>query len=184
MSRLLAVSLGVIGGFVAPAVAHAQTGTDSTKPLPLIQIITPVTGTADTTHHALFVPGPRLSDTALKSHPAVMDVRHSARPKYPKILQTYKITGSLRAQFVVDTTGLAEPATLKFLVADVDVDMVATNDINGGEAHRNELRLAAAHEFERAVEEALPDMRFSPAEIAGRKARQLVEQKFTFNIRE
>jgi protein TonB len=44
--------------------------------------------------------------------------------------------------------------------------------------------LSATHEqFARSVREALPRMRFVPAEVAGRKVRQLVEQRFGFELR-
>jgi protein TonB len=61
------------------------------------------------------------------------------------------------AQFVVDTTGRAETNTFKVLKSDHD-------------------------QFTQAVRNALPGMRFYPAEVGGRKVKQLVQQPFVFNI--
>ena len=61
------------------------------------------------------------------------------------------------AQFVVDTTGRAQPGSFKVL--------------------------KSTHElFTLAVKNALPQMRFLPAEIGGRKVKQLVQQPFAFAI--
>jgi protein TonB len=61
------------------------------------------------------------------------------------------------ARFVVDTTGYVTRKS-------VTIER-ATNDT-----------------FADAVRTALPDMRFTPAELDGRKVRQLVEQPFVFAI--
>ena len=43
--------------------------------------------------------------------------------------------------------------------------------------------LKSSHElFPAAVRNALPSMRFLPAEVGGRKVKQLVQQPFTFAI--
>ncbi len=81
----------------------------------------------------------------------------SAAPSYPAELLTRNVEGSVQAQYVVDTTGHAEAGSLRILRA--------THPL-----------------FAEAVRNALPDMRFSPARLAGRKVRQLVEQEFTFRI--
>jgi len=61
------------------------------------------------------------------------------------------------AQFVVDTSGKADMGTFKVL--------------------------ETSHElFSQAVRQALPRMRFFPAEIGGKKVRQVVQQPFTFAI--
>ena len=61
------------------------------------------------------------------------------------------------AQFIVDTTGRAEPISFKVL--------------------------RTTHElFAEAVRTALPKMRFIPAELGGRKVKQLVQQPFSFTI--
>lgn len=78
-------------------------------------------------------------------------------PRYPSLLASASIEGTVVAQFVVDTLGRVEPASLEILRADHAL-------------------------FEQSVREALARMRFAPAEAAGRKVRQLVEQPFTFAL--
>jgi protein TonB len=78
-------------------------------------------------------------------------------PKYPDILRSANITGEVVAQFVVDTTGRAEMKTFK--------------------------ALSSSHElFTASVRNALAQMRFYPAEVGGRKVKQLVQQAFRFNV--
>ncbi|MHB1222709.1 MAG: energy transducer TonB [Gemmatimonadaceae bacterium] len=79
-------------------------------------------------------------------------------PNYPSLLQSQGVTGRVVAQFVVDTTGHIEVGSFEVL--------------------------ESSHElFSAAVRRALPEMRFSPAEVGGRKVRQLVQQPFVFDIR-
>jgi protein TonB len=67
------------------------------------------------------------------------------------------VEGEVLAQFIVDTTGRAEINSWKVL--------------------------KASHElFAQAVKSALPGMRFIPAEVGGKKVKQLVQQPFTFAI--
>jgi protein TonB len=84
-------------------------------------------------------------------------VSGSASPQYPETLRSAGIEGEVDAQFVVDTTGRADPSSLKITKA--------TNDL-----------------FSAAVKSALPRMKFYPAEIGGHKVKQLVQQPFTFSI--
>ncbi len=78
-------------------------------------------------------------------------------PRYPDILRQAGVEGEVLAQFVVDTTGRAEMNSYKVL--------------------------KTTHElFGNAVRQALPGMRFIPAEVGGRKVRQLVQQPFSFAI--
>lgn len=81
----------------------------------------------------------------------------SPSPNYPETLRSAGIEGEVDAEFVVDTTGRAEPGSLKITKA--------TNDL-----------------FRAAVVSALPKMRFYPAEVGGKKVKQLVQQPFTFTI--
>jgi protein TonB len=81
----------------------------------------------------------------------------SASPRYPDILRQAGVEGEVLAQFVVDTTGRAEPGSFKALKSSHDL-------------------------FITAVRNALPGMRFIPAEVGGRKVRQLVQQPFSFAI--
>jgi protein TonB len=81
----------------------------------------------------------------------------SASPRYPEALRMAGREGKIVAQFVVDEEGRVEENTVKFIRSD------------------NVL-------FDEAVRSALPRMRFVPAEIAGRKVRQLVEMPFVFAL--
>lgn len=80
-----------------------------------------------------------------------------AGPRYPDILRSGGVEGEVLAQFVVDTTGRVESGSFKVL--------------------------RSSHAmFEAAVRSALPNMRFLPAEVGGRKVKQLVQQPFVFAL--
>ena len=81
----------------------------------------------------------------------------SISPRYPDMLRQAGVEGEVLAQFVVDTTGRAEPGSLKILKSSHDM-------------------------FVQSVKNALPQMKFIPAEVGGRKVKQLVQQPFTFSI--
>jgi len=81
----------------------------------------------------------------------------STAPRYPDMLRQAGVEGEVLAQFVVDTTGRAENGSLKILKSSHDL-------------------------FVQSVKNALPNMRFIPAEVGGRKVKQLVQQPFTFSI--
>ena len=81
----------------------------------------------------------------------------SVAPRYPDMLRQAGVEGEVLAQFVVDTTGKAEPGSLKILKSSHDM-------------------------FIQSVKNALPNMKFIPAEVGGRKVKQLVQQPFTFSI--
>lgn len=88
--------------------------------------------------------------------PAAMAPGSSA-PKYPADLRDAGIEGRVIAQFVVDTFGRADVATLKVL--------------------------RSSHPaFTAAVQDALPTMRFIPADIGGRKVKQLVQAPLMFDL--
>jgi periplasmic protein TonB len=84
-------------------------------------------------------------------------VAGSAAPRYPEALRMAGVEGRVVAQFVVDVGGRVEEGTVRLLRSD------------------NAL-------FDEAVRAALARMRFTPAEIAGRKVRQLVEMPFVFAL--
>jgi protein TonB len=87
----------------------------------------------------------------------VMQAPNSARPRYPEILKSAGVEGEVLASFEVDTTGHAVSGSFKVL--------------------------KTSHElFASAVRNALPNMRFLPAEVGGRKVKQLVQQPFVFAI--
>ncbi|HEU4524802.1 MAG TPA: energy transducer TonB [Gemmatimonadales bacterium] len=82
----------------------------------------------------------------------------SAAPAYPPDLMAMGTEGSVRALYVVDTTGWVDTATIRVLSSDDE-------------------------RFTQSVRAALGAMRFRPAKRAGRPVRQLVEQKFSFRMR-
>jgi periplasmic protein TonB len=82
---------------------------------------------------------------------------NNAQPNYPGMLQSQGVGGQVIAQFVVDTTGRVDVSTFKVI--------------------------ESSHElFTSAVKATLPRMRFQPAEVGGRKVKQLVQQPFVFNL--
>jgi protein TonB len=86
-----------------------------------------------------------------------MQAPNSPTPQYPDILRQAGVEGEALVSFVVDTTGRADVASFKVI--------------------------RATHElFATAVKNALPRMRFIPAEVGDRKVRQLVQQPFSFAI--
>ena len=83
--------------------------------------------------------------------------RNTASPSYPSRMQAEGLGGRVIAQFVVDTTGQVEQETFR---------VIESTDV----------------EFTIAVRRSLPRMRFEPAEVRGRKVRQLVQQPFVFSM--
>jgi protein TonB len=81
----------------------------------------------------------------------------STAPRYPDILRSAGVEGKVTAQFEVDTSGRVLIPTFRVISSDHAM-------------------------FEAAVRSALPNMRFIPAEIGGRKVRQLVQQPFVFAL--
>jgi protein TonB len=88
---------------------------------------------------------------------AVVALPGTGQPRYPSMLQSAGLEGDVRTQFIVDTLGRVEQGSVHVL--------------------------ESTHEmFTTAVRDALARARFRPAEVGGRKVRQLVEQTFTFRI--
>jgi protein TonB len=81
----------------------------------------------------------------------------NAPPRYPEALRSAGVEGKVIAVFTVEETGRAEPESIRFVSSD------------------NQL-------FEEAVRVALGRMRFVPAEVRGRKVRQLVQMPFVFTL--
>lgn len=84
-------------------------------------------------------------------------VSRGVPPRYPAELRAAGTSGEVLMQFVVDTMGLVEGSSIK---------EIRTSDT----------------QFTAAVREALPQMRFHPAEVGGRKVRQLVQMPFQFAL--
>jgi protein TonB len=82
---------------------------------------------------------------------------NNAAPTYPSMLQNQGVAGQVIAQFVVDTTGRVDISTFKVIESSHDL-------------------------FSSAVKNSLSRMRFQPAEVGGRKVKQLVQQPFVFNL--
>jgi hypothetical protein len=95
--------------------------------------------------------------TILEVDSAASRYEWSAAPAYPAAMLELKREGYVKARWVVDEAGYADTTSLKF------VDYTA-------------------QEFAKAVRDALPFMRFSPAKVGAKPVRQLVEQEFNFRI--
>lgn len=79
-------------------------------------------------------------------------------PEYPDLLKQAGVEGRVRVSFVIDIDGRADVRTLTVLEA-------------------------SRPEFAESIRKALPTMRFLPAELRGRKVKQLVVLPFTFEIK-
>ena len=84
-------------------------------------------------------------------------IQGTGAPKYPDMLKNAGVQGSVLATFVIDTMGRAEMSTFKVLRSPQEL-------------------------FTLAVRNALPGMRFLPAEVGNRKVKQVVQQEFAFTI--
>lgn len=87
----------------------------------------------------------------------VAQIPGSGAPNYPDILRSSSVEGQVLAQFEVDTLGRVVVPSFKVITSSHAL-------------------------FEASVRNALPRMRFLPAEVGGRKVRQLVQQPFVFNL--
>jgi hypothetical protein len=95
--------------------------------------------------------------TILEVDSSVARFPDSAAPSYPPDLLAMGVEGVVKTRYVVDTTGMADTASLKIL-------------------------FSTHPRFTEAVRAAFPYMRFRPASLGGRHVRQLVEQEFHFKI--
>jgi len=78
-------------------------------------------------------------------------------PRYPDVLRSANVEGEVLAQFVVDSSGRADMSQFK--------------------------PLKSSHElFTQAVKAWLPNAHFYPAEVGGKKVKQLVQMPFQFNL--
>lgn len=78
-------------------------------------------------------------------------------PVYPPDLMQAGVQGVVYAQFVVDSTGLADTLSMQILEK-------------------------VQPQFVQAVKHALPRMKYKPAVFAGKRVNQLVQQAFVFRI--
>jgi periplasmic protein TonB len=79
------------------------------------------------------------------------------RPRYPDRLRAAGVTGRVVVRLVVDTLGRVEPASVV-------------------------VRESSHELFAQAVRAVLASLRFSPAEVGGRKVRMLVDLPFEFRL--
>ena len=105
----------------------------------------------------LRVEAPWLPYYPVETDRPVRGAPNSPHPRYPAELKAASVQGEVQAQFVVDANGVAEMWTLKVLRSSHGL-------------------------FTEAVREALPTMRFVPAEVRGRPVRSLVQQPFQFAL--
>ncbi len=81
----------------------------------------------------------------------------AANMVYPEMLRSAQVEGTVMASFVVDTSGYADMSTFTVLHSDHEL-------------------------FSNAVRRALARIRYRPAEVGGRKVKQLVQQPFQFSL--
>jgi TonB family protein len=81
----------------------------------------------------------------------------SVWPAYPAALKAERLEGEVIAAFIVDTLGVVDPSSLRILKA--------THPL-----------------FAASVRDALPQMRFIPAEVNGVKITKLVQQRYVFSL--
>lgn len=103
------------------------------------------------------ITGPDSVFTILEVDSSAARYAWSAAPAYPAVMLELKREGFVKAQWVVDEAGYADTASLKIVAY-------------------------TSQEFAKAVRDALPFMRFSPAKMGAKAVRQLVEQQFAFRI--
>lgn len=143
------------GAFIPADQAEDGTGSDSRRAralagfeVPPIELDIPAPAPALGEHSAY---------SALQVDDSVARYADSDAPFYPGELLARNIEGSVLVRYIVDVTGIADPATARVL--------------------------RSSHpEFTSSVLTALPRMRFRPAMIANRPVRQLVQQQFDFRI--
>src|SRR5262245_149366 len=87
----------------------------------------------------------------------VSSVPGTSNLRCPDMLRSANVEGEVLVQFVVATTGRADLSSFKVLKSSHDL-------------------------FTNSVKNALAQMRFYPAEIGGRKVKQLVQQPFNFTL--
>jgi alpha-tubulin suppressor-like RCC1 family protein len=142
---------GTLGGASSLALA-VDTTTPPSRPAPAVSV--PVAQPEPRRPVATpYVPGQTYFDFQVTT--PVKPAPGTAPPVFPRALAAAGVSGEVLAQFVVDTMGVADPATFKVLKS-------------------------TRQEFTDAVIAALPAMRFIPAELAGHKVLQLVQQPFSF----
>ena len=78
-------------------------------------------------------------------------------PAFPEALRAAGLSGTVLMEFVVDTAGRVEPGSIRFVQSDHEL-------------------------FSTAVRAVMSRLRFLPAEVKGRRVRQLVRLPFRFDV--
>ena len=99
--------------------------------------------------------GPAYRETEVDK--PVVQVKNGVEPQYPDAFLEKRASGMVSVSFIVGTDGRADTSSLRILTTSHPL----LND---------------------AVREALPRMRFIPAELKGAKVRQIVDRWFVFDI--
>jgi TonB family protein len=92
-----------------------------------------------------------------QAKPSAKQAPGNSPPVYPNQLRAAGIGGVVLAKFVVDTSGRVDMRTFEIIKSDHDL-------------------------FTNSVRQSLPDMRFVPAELGGRRVKQLVQMPFIFAL--
>lgn len=140
--------VGMDGVFLTPAPAGKP------SPAPPADAVPPPTLV---TAEEVPVPETERAFSEIEVDSAAVRDPESAGPTYPAKLLAERVEGATRVQFVVDSTGHVDLATIVIL--------------------------DSTHpEFTEAVKEVLPRMKYQPARIGKRPVAQLVEQRFGFRL--
>ena len=90
-------------------------------------------------------------------HEVMMHLLATGKPRYPETLRQNGIPGQVLVQFVVDTLGRVDMNSVKILKS--------THDL-----------------FTAAVRSALPQFRFKPAEVNGKRSAAMAQMPFDFQL--
>jgi TonB family protein len=139
-----------------PVMVTANDGSGTLKPS-LREVVVRDTARTAPAAAATKAPNPPGTFYEFQIEKHVQPVAGNPSPRYPDMLRTAKVEGEVLAQFVVDTFGRADMNTFKVLRS--------THDL-----------------FTESVRVSLPNMRFEPAQVDGRKVKQLLQMPFNFNL--
>lgn len=146
--------------YIGPSVAHAPGLVASTSGTKMPTRVEPVAPRKAGGMAALATPAPVAQDAPMREfqvNKTATQVPGTGNLRYPDMLRSANVEGEVIAQFVVNADGTIDTDSFKVL--------------------------KSSHElFTQAVKAALPDMRFAPAEVEGKKVKQLIQTPFTFSL--
>lgn len=147
--------LGAAAAIAIIAACSSRVGGDLTSPAPMGG--TRVSDQVNKGMQPATAPGASPVYFEYQVEKPVVVVQGSVAPQYPAILKQAGVGGVVYVSFVVDTAGRPDMSSLKVL--------------------------KSSHQlFLNAVIAALPDVRFVPAEVGGKKVKQLVQTPYVFQI--